>query len=101
MTRRIDFQAENEKPETYLGRISCKHCWRALKYVTDPIELNDGRLDVTRCSKCDIPDPGRIVSVMRKQEAPAFDLQHHIPWEDLRGLVEKARRTSKPFKWAV
>lgn len=85
-----------------LVRIRCHSCQRVLARVEKPPTDWSGSMTFTRCRKCDLPSPGRLIEVIQKTgRKSGFRIAGEVPWEMLRNSIRDAQKTGKPQNFPV
>jgi hypothetical protein len=82
-------------PET-LVIVRCQRCGEVLgKLDTMPQDWSGPPLTVPRCRKCAVPDPDKLIDVLRQQRAAGFAMYQEIPLPELRPHALKAHARGK------
>lgn len=82
-------------------KICCYRCRRVLTTVDEVPTDWTGTVEFLRCSKCDLPDPGRIVDVLLKSGLDGFPMLAAVHTADLRESIVKAQRTGRSVRYPV
>jgi hypothetical protein len=85
-----------------LVSIRCKKCGRELASLDAMPDDWSGRITVSRCIKCVLPTPERIVDVLKRQNATTgFALLVEIPLSQLRDDALKAQRRGRTVRFQI
>jgi hypothetical protein len=80
--------------------IRCQRCGRELGSLDEMPDDWSGRITVSRCLKCVIPSPEKIVGVLKRQNATGgFALLVEIRLADLRSDARKAKARGRPVSY--
>jgi hypothetical protein len=81
---------------TSLVIIRCQRCRARLGSLDTMPDDWTGTLTVSRCRKCVIPSPRRVVEVIAGQRAEGFAMKQMIPLAELRPHALKAKAGGRP-----
>jgi len=81
--------------------VRCKRCRSPLGSLDEMPADWSGNLTVSRCRKCVVPPPRRLIGVLIQQNATGFGLAVEVPLADLRRHAEKAARLGHAESFAI